>query len=50
MPLKTLLSHFENKPLRMMVLTVAAIVVARLASEFGVGFAGGLITSFTDGI
>jgi hypothetical protein len=47
--LKVLLFRFENKPLKMMALVVVAVVAARLASEFGTGFVGGLIAGFTDG-
>ena len=47
---KTLLSRFEAKPLKMMVLVVVAMVAARLASEFGTGFIDGLVASFTGGI
>jgi hypothetical protein len=48
--LKTLLSRFENKPLKMMALVIVAIVVGRVASEFGMGFVDGVISGFTDGM
>jgi hypothetical protein len=48
--LKTLLSRFENKPLKMMTLVIVAIVVGRVASEFGSGFVEGVIAGFTDGM
>ncbi len=50
MSLKALLFRLENKPLKTMVLVVIAVVAARLASEFGIGFVGGLIAGFKDGI
>ncbi|MBI1684949.1 hypothetical protein [Caulobacter hibisci] len=50
MSLRALLSRFEDKPLKMTVLVIVAIVAARLAGEFGIGFAQGVIAGFADGI
>ncbi|WP_158285906.1 MULTISPECIES: hypothetical protein [unclassified Caulobacter] len=48
--LRALLSRFEAKPLKTTALVIVAIVAARLAGELGIGFVGGVITGFTDGI
>jgi hypothetical protein len=42
------LSRLENKPLKTMALVIVAMVVARVAGEFGSGFVDGFITAFTD--
>ena len=48
--MKTVLTPFANKPLKMAALIFVAMIATRIAGEFGAGFVRGLMAELSNGI